>query len=83
MVLQSPMETSINAKDVHTIRWVKGGLRISIYDGRDTRHIRVLGFGFYDHISYKENSGLGMTDIGRWLRVSHSVGVLVPYWILN
>jgi hypothetical protein len=30
-----------------------------------------LDFGFYDHVSYKENAGLGMTAIGRWLGVSH------------
>ena len=33
-----------------------------------------LDFGFYDHLSYRENSGLGMTDIRRWIEVSHRVG---------
>ena len=40
-----------------------------------------LDFGFYDHVSYKDNSGLGMTDIRRWLGVSHRAGGLVSYWI--
>ena len=42
-----------------------------------------LEFGFYDHLSYKENYGLEMTDIVRRLRVSHKVGKLMSYWILN
>jgi hypothetical protein len=38
-----------------------------------------LDFVFYDHVSYKENAGLGETAIGRWLRVSHRVGGLMSY----
>ena len=36
-----------------------------------------LEFFFYDHVSYKENSRLGVTSIGRWLGVSHRVGGLM------
>ncbi len=42
-----------------------------------------LDFGFYDHVSYKENAGLGNTAIGRWLGVSHRVGGLMSYWVLT
>jgi hypothetical protein len=42
-----------------------------------------LDFGFYDHVSFKENAGLGMALIGRWLEVSHRVGGLMSYWILT
>jgi hypothetical protein len=42
-----------------------------------------LDFGFYDHVSYKENAGLGDTAIGRWLGVSHRVGGLMSYWVLT
>ena len=42
-----------------------------------------LGFDFYDHISYKENSGLGMKAIRRRMGVSHMVGGNVPYRILT
>ena len=42
-----------------------------------------MDFGFYDHVSYKENARLGMTTIGRWLGVSHRVGVLTSHWILT
>ena len=33
-----------------------------------------LDFGFYDHVTDKDNYGLGMTYIGRWLGLSHRVG---------
>ena len=36
-----------------------------------------LDFGFYDHVSYKENTGLGMMAIVRWLGVSHRVRGLI------
>jgi hypothetical protein len=42
-----------------------------------------LDFGFYDHVSFKKNAGLGVTSIGRWLGVSHRVGGLVSYWVLE
>ena len=40
-------------------------------------------FGFYDHVSYKENSGLGVTSICRWIGVSQRVVGLMPYWGLT
>ena len=42
-----------------------------------------LDFGFYDHVSYKKNAGIQMTAIGRWLEVSHRVGGLISYYIMN
>lgn len=40
-------------------------------------------FGFFDHVSYKDNSELGATSIGRWLGVSYRVGGLMSYCILT
>ena len=40
-----------------------------------------LDFGFYDHVSYRDIDGLGMTAIGRWLGLSHRVGRVMSYWI--
>ena len=40
-------------------------------------------FGFYEHISYKDNSGLGIKAIGRWLGVSHRVGGIMSYCIMT
>ena len=42
-----------------------------------------LDFGFYDHVSYKENAGLGMTAIRRWLGLYHRVDRIMSYWILT
>ena len=42
-----------------------------------------LGFGSYDHVSYKDNARIGMTGIVRWLGVSHKVGGLMSYYILT
>jgi hypothetical protein len=42
-----------------------------------------LDLGFNDHASHKENAGLGMTAVGRWLGISHGVGGLMPCWTLT
>jgi hypothetical protein len=42
-----------------------------------------LDFGFYGHVSHKENAGLGTAAIGRWLGVSHRAGGLMSCWVLT
>ena len=49
--------------------------------GKTPNISEYLDFGFYDHVSYKENSGIGMRAIGMWLGVSHRVVRLMSYWI--
>jgi hypothetical protein len=41
-----------------------------------------LDFGFYDLVWFKENAGLGETQLGRFLDVDHAVGSLMSYKIL-
>jgi hypothetical protein len=41
-----------------------------------------LDFGFYDLVWFKENAGLGETQLGRFLGVDHAVGSLMGYKIL-
>ena len=41
-----------------------------------------LDFGFYDWVIFKENAGLGEFQIGRFLGVSHNVGLLMSFWVL-
>ncbi len=64
-----------------------GGLRgacpLQAVTGETVDISEYLDFGFYDHVSYKENAGLGATAIGRWLGVSHRVGGLMSYWVLT
>ena len=51
--------------------------------GKISNISEYLDFGLYDHVSYKENAGIGMTAIGRWLGVYDRFGRLMSYWILN
>ena len=51
--------------------------------GETPKISEYLDSGLYNYVSYKENSGLGMMAIGRWLGVSHKVGGLMSYWILT
>ena len=64
-----------------------GGLRgacpLQDVTGESIDISEYLDFGFYDHVSYHENAGLGPTMIGRWLGVSHRVGGLMAYWVLT
>ena len=62
---------------------LRGGFPFQDVTGETPDISEYLDFGFYDHVSYKENAGLGMTAIGSWLVVSHRVGGLVSYWILT
>ena len=58
-----------------------GGLRgacpLQYVTGDTPKISEYLNFGFYDHVSYKENAGLGITAIRRWLGVYHRVGGLM------
>ena len=42
-----------------------------------------LDFGFYDWVVFSTNAGLGESQLGRWLGVSHKVGQMMSYWILS
>ncbi len=42
-----------------------------------------LDFGFCDHVSHKENAGLGTAAIGGWLGVSYRAGGPMPHWVLT
>jgi hypothetical protein len=63
-----------------------GGLRgacpLEEVTGETVDISEYLDFRFYNGVSFKENAGLGVASIGRWLGVSHRVGGLMSYWIL-
>ena len=40
---------------------------------------KYLEFTFYDWCWYNDNAGLGETELGCWLGVSHRVGSLMSY----
>jgi hypothetical protein len=62
---------------------LRGNCPFESISGETVDISEYLDFGFYDHVSYKENAGLGETSIGRWLGVSHRVGGLMSYWVLT
>ena len=63
--------------------WLRGTFPSQDVTGNTPDISEYLKSGFYDHVSYKENAGLGMTAIRRWLGLSHRVGGLMPYCILT
>ena len=42
----------------------------------------LLDFGWYDFIWFKENAGLDVPQLGRFLGIDDSVSNLISYWIL-
>ena len=41
-----------------------------------------LDFGFYDLVWFKDDAGIGDTQMGHFLNVSHNIGSLMAYQIL-
>jgi len=62
---------------------LKGKTPIEYVTGEKPDIGELLDFGFYDLCWYRENAGLGETQLGRWLGVSHRIGPLMSYWVLQ
>ena len=62
---------------------LRGGFPFQDVTGETPDISEYLDFGFYDHVSYKENDVLGMTAIRRCIGVYHMVGRLMSYWMLT
>ena len=56
---------------------------MEIITGKTTDEYEYLDFGFYDWVAYQNNAELALTEVGRWLGVSHRVGQLLSYLILD
>jgi hypothetical protein len=63
-------------------RYANGRTPIEIITGETPDLSEYLDFGFYDWVFFKENIGMGVVALGRFLGVSHRVGNLMSYWIL-
>jgi hypothetical protein len=61
---------------------LQGACPLEVVTGETVKHLEYLDFGFYNHVSLKENAGLKVTSIGRWLGVTHILGGLMSYWVL-
>ena len=73
----------IQNRTSNTARGLNGRCPLEKITGESVDITEYLDFGFYDWIWFKENAGLGVTQIGRWLGVSHRIGPLMSYWILT
>ena len=63
-------------------RYSKGRTPIECITGETPDISEYTDFGFYDWVMFRNNAGLGTTEIGRWIGVSHRVGQLMSYWVL-
>ena len=71
-----------NNLSVSSSHYAKGRTAVE-YVTRETPDIsEYLDFSFYDLVTFRQNAGLGVTSLGRWLGVSHKVGQLMSYWVL-
>jgi hypothetical protein len=78
-----PWTTQVMQRTLTQAGGLRGACPLEEVTGETVDISEYLDFGFYDHVSFKENAGLGVTSIGRWLGVSHRVGGLMPYWVLT
>ena len=60
-----------------------GGVPLENLTGETEDISDYLDFGFYDQTWFRENSGLGKRELGRWLGVLHRTGRDMYYWILK
>ena len=67
----------------HTSAGQLNDIPLSQLQGDTVDISEYLDFGFYDRVWYFPNAGLGPRLPGRWLGVSHRVGLMMTYWILN
>ena len=66
-IMSMTFTTTGNLNDIPLSQVLGASIDISEY----------LDFGFYDHIWYIDNAGLGERKPGRWLGVSHNTGLMM------
>ena len=62
---------------------LQGWTPLELLTGETPDISEYLDFGWYDRVWYKEDAGLGETNIGRFLGPSHKAGSLMSYWVLS
>ena len=67
---------------VSSSKYAKGRMSIEYISGETPDISEYVDFSFYDWVVFRNNAGVGPSQIGRWLGVSHKVGQLMSYWIL-
>jgi hypothetical protein len=72
----------IQNRTSNTARGLDGRCPLERVTGETVDISEYLDFGFYDWVWYRENAGLGVTKLGRWLGVSHRIGTLMSFWVI-
>ena len=61
---------------------LKGRTPLELVTGETIDISKYLDFDFYDRVWFREDAGIGPTQVGRWLGVAYGYGSLMNYWIL-
>jgi hypothetical protein len=61
---------------------LEGQTPLEAITGETPNISEYLDFGFYDLVWFMTNDGIGETELGRFLDISHSVGLLMGYYVL-
>ena len=64
-------------------KYAQGCTPLEIITGETPDISEYLDFEFYDWALFRSNAGLGEVELARWLGVSHRVGRLMSYWVLQ
>lgn len=67
---------------VNSSKYSGGRTPLECITGETPDISEYVDFTFYDYVVYRHNAGLGESNLGRWLGVSHKIGNLMSYWIL-
>ena len=73
----------IQNRTSNSLRGLDGRCPLEQITGETVNISEYLDFGFYDWVWYRDNAGLGITKIGRWLGLLHRIGTLMSFWILT
>jgi hypothetical protein len=76
-VCETMQRTHLRAKRVD------GGVPLQKIVGDTVDISNYLEFGFYDRVWYRDNAGLGVQKLGRWLGVAENIGSIMTYYILQ
>ena len=56
---------------VNSSRYSNRRTPLDIITGKTSDVSQYLDFGFYDWVTYQNNAGLGLLEVGKWIVVSH------------
>ena len=67
---------------INSSRYTDVCTTLKIITGCTLDIMEYLEFEFYDWVVSKQNAGVDVHELGRWLGVSHQIGQLMTNWIL-